>query len=533
VSALETVTLGKDPISADAPAGAPVRYEPEYEELQAQIAKLQSVTDRTVKWELVVELSRKILAEKGKDMLVACYLALGGLRQNGYTGLAAGLTVCNDMLNTFWETMFPKLKRARARGQALEWLASKVDPMPDPTPADREAIETCIDLIRQIYDFTGEKLGSDAPALGPMRRELESKLASLPEPQPDPPPAPEPAPAAEAAPAEAAPAPTAAPAPSPAAAPAPAPAPVQVAAPSAAPAPPADVSKVEQVLNDAWESLTQSADLLFSANRSDPQSYHVRRVAAWSGIKKLPALQGGSFSFPGGGGMAKKMEELQEAEDWNALLELAEPLVSKQKLWLEPSYYAAQALEGLGPRYQSAWEAVVGQMVGYVLRHPALLEANFKNGYPVASGGCRIWLSSHMSSGGGGGASDDASDPSGALEEARALLLQGGLADAVRTLEAGLSEQRSRRGRFRWAMAVAQLCLDGDKAELASFRLRSLQDELERYALVEWEPELAVTYLGLSYKCARAQGDAGAAEAKQIYERLCRVDMAAALELDG
>ncbi|MCA8925074.1 MAG: type VI secretion system domain-containing protein, partial [Planctomycetes bacterium] len=315
--------------------------------------------------------------------------------------------------------------------------------------------------------------------------------------------------------------------------PAPAPAPVQVAAPSSAPRPPADVSKVEQVLTDAWETLRQSADLLFAANPADAQSYLVRRVAAWQGIKKLPPIQGGQFGFPGGGGMAKKMEELLEAENFDALLAVSEPLVSQQKLWLEPSYFTACALEGLGPRYQSAHEAVVSHMVGHVIRHPALLETNFSNGYPVASGACRIWVRSHMSTGGGGGSSEDPSDPTGALEEARGMLLQGALADAVRTLEAGLAEQRSRRGRFRWAMAVAQLCLDGDKAELASFRLRSLERELEQFGLEEWEPSLAVHYLGLSYRCARAQGDSGAAEAQKIYERLCRVDMAAALELDG
>ncbi|MCA8925539.1 MAG: type VI secretion system ImpA family N-terminal domain-containing protein, partial [Planctomycetes bacterium] len=200
MSTLEAVTLGLDPISADAPAGAAVRYEPEYEELQNEIAKLQSVTDRNVKWERVVELATVLLSEKGKDMLVAAYLTLGWLRVDGYPGLAAGLTVCRDMLVTFWETMQPALKRARARGQALEWLASKAEPLPDPTQADREAIARSIELLQEIYAFTGEKLGNDAPALGPMRRELEGKLGELPEPQAEAPPEPDPPPAAEQAP---------------------------------------------------------------------------------------------------------------------------------------------------------------------------------------------------------------------------------------------------------------------------------------------------------------------------------------------
>ena len=74
---------------------------------------------------------------------------------------------------------------------------------------------------------------------------------------------------------------------------------------------------------------------------------------------------------------------------------------------------------------------------------------------------------------------------------------------------------------------------EAPRLEARPDRLRSLERELEQFGLEEWEPSLAVHYLGLSYRCARAQGDSGAAEAQKIYERLCRVDMAAALELDG
>ena len=50
------------------------------------------------------------------------------LEQDGYTGLAAGFTACRDILNTFWDNLFPEKARLRARAQALQWMADRVTP---------------------------------------------------------------------------------------------------------------------------------------------------------------------------------------------------------------------------------------------------------------------------------------------------------------------------------------------------------------------------------------------------------------------
>lgn len=59
--------MGKEPITDKAPAGSDVRYEPEYEALQAEIDKLSSPTASSgVDWDNVAKLSAKILAGKKK-----------------------------------------------------------------------------------------------------------------------------------------------------------------------------------------------------------------------------------------------------------------------------------------------------------------------------------------------------------------------------------------------------------------------------------------------------------------------------------
>ena len=84
---MDLATLGKDPINEDQPTGSDVRYEPEFDELQAEIDKL-SVPSASgeLNWERVSDLSAKILSEKSKDLLVASYLAVSQLYINKAEG---------------------------------------------------------------------------------------------------------------------------------------------------------------------------------------------------------------------------------------------------------------------------------------------------------------------------------------------------------------------------------------------------------------------------------------------------------------
>ena len=71
-------TLGIDPIPGASPAGLSARYEPDFEKLSAQIAKLESPDGRSsIKWNEVVDFSTAILSAKSKDLLVASYLSMG------------------------------------------------------------------------------------------------------------------------------------------------------------------------------------------------------------------------------------------------------------------------------------------------------------------------------------------------------------------------------------------------------------------------------------------------------------------------
>ncbi len=55
--------IGEAPVSDAAPCGENIRYESVFEELEAELAKQESLNSETVDWKHVSDLSSKILKE--------------------------------------------------------------------------------------------------------------------------------------------------------------------------------------------------------------------------------------------------------------------------------------------------------------------------------------------------------------------------------------------------------------------------------------------------------------------------------------
>src|SRR5215469_7061785 len=133
-------SLGITPVSSDHPTGTDVRALPDYEALNAEVEKLNSPSaSGTVNWQRIVELSSTLLATQGKDLQVACFLGVGLVQTREVEGFSIGLKILGDLINSYWDTMFPPPARLRGRRNALEWWSErsvnilqtiKVEPMP-------------------------------------------------------------------------------------------------------------------------------------------------------------------------------------------------------------------------------------------------------------------------------------------------------------------------------------------------------------------------------------------------------------------
>jgi type VI secretion system protein ImpA len=104
-----------EPVSADAPCGADLEYDPAFAELEriSQAKAEQQIGETIVpaeepEWKAVQKKALEILP-RGKDLRAAVHLARSLLRTDGWPGFAQGLNVLGGFIETFWEGVYPRL----------------------------------------------------------------------------------------------------------------------------------------------------------------------------------------------------------------------------------------------------------------------------------------------------------------------------------------------------------------------------------------------------------------------------------------
>jgi type VI secretion system protein ImpA len=103
------------PISADAPCGADLEYDPAFLELDrlSETKPEQQMGDTIVPaqepdWKVVSERALDLLA-KTKDLRIAVRLTRARLHTDGLPGFADGVTVVRSMVESFWDGFYPRL----------------------------------------------------------------------------------------------------------------------------------------------------------------------------------------------------------------------------------------------------------------------------------------------------------------------------------------------------------------------------------------------------------------------------------------
>ncbi len=104
------------PISANEPAGADLRYQPvtdKIKEARRQEENLaQGVWEREVKvadYVAVIKLAKEALTKQSKDLQIAAWLTEALARREGFAGLQQGLELMKRMLDTFWDSVYPQI----------------------------------------------------------------------------------------------------------------------------------------------------------------------------------------------------------------------------------------------------------------------------------------------------------------------------------------------------------------------------------------------------------------------------------------
>ena len=519
-------------------AGADVSYDEAFEAMKNEVDKLQSLSGGKVDWPAVAANAEEVLASKGKDFRVAIYHAAARSLTDGLPGLLDAFVLLDALIEAYWETMGPPLKRPKARANLSAWFSDLAAPAfgaYQPTAKDADLVGA-IDQVSRNVDMTlADKLGESYVGITALRTVIRSIAQAVPRPAPPPPPPPPPPPQARPA--------VAVEPPPRQAAPPPPPPVVQVAAAPEGGGLSADAITDAEAATAAFPAcgqiLCRVGDLLRGADISDASAYRAHRMGIWLEIQRTPPAEDGVTMIAAPPADARApLEARLAAEDWAGLVEAAGALAVDDPLWLDLQRYAATGLDRLGA--DDARRSLLGEVSALLHRAEGLPALRFNDGTPLADDETRAWIEGEVQRGSGSGAGHGASRAAAsavdqAIPEARALAESASLPEAVARITRALGATTRPADRFRGRLEIARLCLAGGQAAIACAQLDGLERLAERHHLDEWEPALAAELYAALYGAYRVMSQVeelspeGRARLGVAFERLCQLDAEAAL----
>jgi type VI secretion system protein VasJ len=510
-----------EPIPGASPAGAAAKFDPVYQAVVGEMAKLDMPAGGGINWKKVAESSGELLKTKTKDLLIAVYLAHALHRTTHLDGLTTGMTLVSEMIERFWDTAFPEVKRIRGRVNAMQWMVEKTVvhlSSAELSTADFPAMEAVEAAGKRLTQVIRERFADQAPAVTPLLEQIERMRLSI---EPAAPP-----PAAESAPPTAA-APSSAPQQS---------APSSFAAPPAAPASAADAT---DYLPKVGAALVNAASLLWRANNADPASYRLLRVGLWLHLSGAPPATGGRTHVPPPAeDLRKQLALIAQNQKWAPLLEESEGALQNHRFALDIHRYSWLALSGLGPSHAAAKDALVVEMRSVLARMPQLSTLAFSDGTPFADPQTRSWIDDQVlpSAGGGsplaaGPANEEAANR---VAQAKKMLAASQVSEALALLQQGVLSARGGRERFVARLELARLAAGAGLGTVAKATYEELDQEATAHGLDAWEPALVTQCLKGLISTARGLSNDPRGTSLDLsvpYKRLCQLDPVAAHEV--
>lgn len=548
------LALAIEAIPGASPFGIAVKYEDSFQALEAELAKQEALTAATVDWRLVDSLARSILSEQSKDILVASYLAMALVQNQGYGGMLQGFSLLHRMSEQWWDDMFPPLKRIRGRAAAVTWLTEKVNwyiESKPPIGEDLSFVPALYDVVSLFDQFLAEKMADKAPdmtgLIRPLRQlkktvEAESRAAEVTASV-----APQTVAQAASEPSASDTAPTSEPqsvatvkAPEPAA---------QATASSSASASSlktdeisADVgsdSDANKAIRQIQGALRKLSTYYADTKPAEPRRYRLGRYALWLNVDAMPPNKDGKTQVPPPAkDLASKFQQLLDQSDFASVVDQVERQLIKLPYWFEGHRLLVSAMEQLGGSHQGALHVVRSELRSLLERLPGLLELSYSDGTPFADDQTRFWVTQTILASGdessGGGAQDDA------LREvhrsAVKLAASGKVNEAVDELQSFARHCGSRREEYHARLALAEVLMDSGQSSAALPILDRLGQHIETHGLSDWEPDFARRCYQLLYQVCQREATSEANNTDELklrqaeaYTKLCWFDPGAAV----
>lgn len=524
-----------EPIPGPSAAGPDAKYDPDYEWIVREMAKVDGVGSRP-DYERVLALGSEVLRSKTKDLLIASYVGAAAFELRGLEGVALALALPAALLTRFADELHPVGPRLRRRANALSFLYEQIARRITELPlahTDAACVFDFETLAKEHFRIVGGAFESDGPATRPLLEAITRVAMSVPEPPaaaPPPPPTPAAAPAPAPAPVASAPAPDAAPTtPAPTAS-----APAASVALPEAPAALADVADLVPFLAKTGQSLVTTAAALRTVDVADPRAVRLLRIGLYLHLEAPPphGPDGKTSVPPPPDNLFERLTKMAQHEKWAAILEETEASLGQFRFCLDLHRYSFVALRGLGNA--AATTALVGSLRPALERMPAWVNLQFGNGRAFADADTKRFLKNDvLASRAAKGANGGGSNEPAALIEARAAfdeaLAGPELELALDAAEALVAAAPDDGSRFRARLHVASSLADAGHTKVARALQQALDDEVRTRGIESWQPDLALTHLEAMATSLREAESAGVA-LESVVSRIARISPRAALK---
>ena len=301
---------------------------------------------------------------------------------------------------------------------------------------------------------------------------------------------------------------------------------------------------------DAIRKVAEAAAFLRQREPTSPASYLMLRGLRWGELRAAIELADPTRLEAPPTELRRHLKRLLIDKKYEQLLEAAESAMALpcSRAWLDLQRFVVEACDAMGSGYEAIARAIRSELKALITDIPQLLDATLMDETPAANVETRAWLvslsqgssepvpaaeaplrASVSSNGAGARWPGQATD---AYASALQALREGKERKAFEILQQDIAHKRSGRERFRRRMQLVEICASTNKPNVAQPILDDLAQAIETHKLDEWEdPGMVAGALATIMKMStRIQEDGS--ERQKLFERICRLDPAQALE-DG
>jgi type VI secretion system protein ImpA len=579
------------PIPGANTAGANLRYEPLYSQIKEarreddDLPKGEwAAARKEADWPLVVRLASDALAKRSKDLELAGWLIEALLHRDGIPGLRDGLALVHQLLEQFWDGVYPEIDEdgLEMRAARVEWIGVALDdavrraPVTAslqslidyrtsrtvPTkqeaesddakrqaraqatkdgkvmPEDFEAAfvatpkawyrQLVSDLdatsaeIQSLDELCRQRFGDVSPSFRPLRDAVVDvrQVAGQLLSRKPPEPGDEPAAVAGSSPLVGA---------------------VSAANESTARAAGAFSSEGPRTRDEAAAWIAAAATRIRRDRTTDPAAYLMVRGFRWGELRGVGGAVDPRLLIAPSTEIRTRLRGLRLDSRWPELLDAAEEVTAGPvgRGWLDLQRYVFTACDALGGEYQAVWASIRGALRALLADVPDLPSLTLMDDSPTANAETLTWLRAEGLLDGEpeGIASPPAAERPrssarrDAYDVARERVRAGDSRGAMELLMREAMQEKSSRARFIRRAQAAEVMVGAGLEAVALPILRELVAQIDEHKLDDWDDgETLAQPMGLLYRCLSRLDEAGP-DRQALYVRICRLDPVLAIAL--